>query len=132
MLNRISIIFQQFNTIILMPKLRLKIIKSRPQKHPTRANNFFIKCRQYIHQKLNKLIDSDILPLIIAPSIFILLTALEWWYWYLEIPTPSPILLTIIAFFIGAFCAYKLFWQKKNTNDPHQLHPTIERHTRLH
>ena len=115
-----------------MPKLRLKIIKPKPKKYPTHVNNFFIDCRQYIYGKINKLIDSDILPLVIAPSIFILLTALEWWYWYLEIPTPSPILLTIFALLIGAFCAYKLFWQKRNTNHPHRLHPTIERHSRLH
>lgn len=115
-----------------MPKLRLKIIKPRSKKYTTQENNFFINYRRYINQKINKLIDSDVLPLIIAPAIFILITALEWWYWYLEIPTPSPILLTVIALLIGAYCAYKLFWQRKNTDQAGQLHPTIDQHTRLH
>ncbi|MBX3616689.1 hypothetical protein [Nitrosomonas sp.] len=115
-----------------MPKLRLKIITPRSKKYTAQTNNFLPNCKRYIQQKINKLIDSDALPLIIAPSIFILITALEWWYWYLEIPTPSPVFLTVIALFIGAYCVYKLFWQRKNTDQSGQPHSTINQRTRLH
>ena len=78
------------------------------------------------------MLDNDVLPLIIAPSIFLIFAGLEWWRWYLEIPTPIPLLLTIIALGLGVYCSYKLLEHKKNGSRQKDLRTSINRHPELH
>lgn len=115
-----------------MPKLRLKIIKQKPQKSPTQIYNFLKDIRGFTQEKINQILDNDVLPLIIAPSIFIIFAGLEWWRWYLEIPTPIPLLLTIIALGLGAYCFHKLFGHKKHENRQKDFQTHINRHPELH
>ena len=115
-----------------MPKLRLKIIKQKPQKSPTQTYNFLKDIRGFTQEKINQILDNDILPLIIAPSIFIIFAGLEWWRWYLEIPTPIPLLLTVTALGLGAYCAYKLFGHKKREDLQKDLQTTLNRRPELH
>ncbi len=115
-----------------MPKLHFKIIKQKTQKYPTQTYSLLKDIRGFTQERINKILDNDVLPLIIAPTIFIIFAGLEWWRWYLEIPTPVPLLLTIIALGLGAYCFYKLFGHKKRENQPKDLRATLNRHPELH
>lgn len=115
-----------------MPKLRLKITKQKMQKYPTQTHRFLKDIREFTQEKINQILDNDVLPLIIAPSIFIIFAGLEWWRWYLEIPTPIPLLLTIIALGLGTYCFYKLFGHKKREELQKDLQATLNRHPELH
>ena len=77
------------------------------------------------------ILDNDVLPLIIAPSIFMAFTGLEWWRWYLEIPSPSPIFLTVIAIGLGLYCSYKLMGYKKHNDEWKTLQTPANRHSEL-
>ncbi|MDE2389314.1 MAG: hypothetical protein KGN35_09595 [Betaproteobacteria bacterium] len=115
-----------------MPILRLKIIKQKTQKYPTQTHSFLKDIHGFTQEKINKILDNDVLPLIIAPTIFIIFAGLEWWRWYLEIPTPIPLLLTIIAVGLGAYCFYKLLGYKKRGNLQKNLQTALNRHPELH
>jgi hypothetical protein len=115
-----------------MPKLRLKITKQRANKHSSQTYNFLNDTNRFTQEKFHKILDNDVLPLIIAPSIFIIFAGLEWWRWYLEIPTPIPLLLTIIALSLGVYCSYKLLGHKKNGDRQKDLRTTINQHPELH
>ena len=115
-----------------MPKLRLKIVKQKMQKYPTQTHGLLKDMHGFAQEKINQILDNDVLPLIIAPSIFIVFAGLKWWRWYLEIPTPIPLLLTVIALFLGAYCFYKLFGHKKKEDLQKNLQATLNRHPELH
>ncbi|MBL8499003.1 MAG: hypothetical protein LZF64_05300 [Nitrosomonas sp.] len=115
-----------------MPKLRLKIIKQKVKKQPLQSRNLLKNINCFALEKINKILDNDVLPLIIAPSIFMIFAGLEWWRWYLEIPTPIPLLLTIFALGLGIYCSYKLLGHRKNENKQQDLPSTIDQHPELH
>ncbi len=87
-----------------MNKYQLKNIKLRVSKKYFRISSLFNILCQGIREKINKGVDNDILPLIIAPLIFISFAGLEWWSWYLEVSIPSPILLIIVVTGLGILC----------------------------
>lgn len=115
-----------------MPKLRLKIIKQKTEKQSLQSRNLLRNINCFALEKINKILDNDVLPLIIAPSIFLIFAGLEWWRWYLEIPTPIPLLLTIIALSVGVYCSYKLLGHKKNESRQKDLRTSINQHPELH
>ena len=115
-----------------MPKLRLKIIKQKVGKQSLQSRNLFKNINCFVLEKIHKMLDNDVLPLIIAPSIFLIFAGLEWWRWYLEIPTPIPLLLTIIALGLGVYCSYKLLGHKKNESRQKDLRTSINQHPELH
>jgi hypothetical protein len=115
-----------------MPKLRLKIIKQKMEKQSPQSGNLLRNINCFALEKINKILDNDVLPLIIAPSIFLIFAGLEWWRWYLEIPTPIPLLLTIIALSVGVYCSYKLLGHKKNESRQKDLRTSINQHPELH
>lgn len=115
-----------------MPKLRLTIIKPRTKKHSSQTDNLLNIASRFVPEKIHKMLDNDVLPLIIAPSIFLIFAGLEWWRWYLEIPTPIPLLLTIIALGVGVYCSYKLLGHKKNESRQKDLRTSINQHPELH
>ncbi|MXS83051.1 hypothetical protein ABD07_08045 [Nitrosomonas oligotropha] len=115
-----------------MPKLRLKIIKQKVEKQSSQSRNLLKNINCFVSEKINKLLDNDVLPLIIAPSIFLIFAGLEWWRWYLEIPTPIPLLLTIIALGLGVYCSYKLLGHKRNESKQKDLRAGINQHPELH
>ena len=115
-----------------MPKLRLTVIKPRTKKHSSQTDNLLNIASRFTQEKINKLLDNDVLPLIIAPSIFVIFAGMEWWRWYLEIPTPIPLLLTIIALGLGVYCSYKLLGHKRNESKQKDLRTSINQHPELH
>lgn len=115
-----------------MPTLRLRVITQKAKKHPRQTLNFRNYAGRIIQERIHKILDSDVLPLIIAPSIFMIFAGLEWWRWYLEIPTPIPLLLTVFALGLGVYCSHKLFEHKKHENRQKDLRSHINRHPELH
>ena len=115
-----------------MPKLRLKIIKQRAKNRPSDTSNSLRNSGRLIQEKFDTILDNDALPLVIAPVIFIALAGLEWWLWNLEISTPSPILLAIIAFGLGAYWSYKLLGYGKCADKQKDMQVTISQHPKLH
>jgi hypothetical protein len=115
-----------------MPKLRLKITRQRTQETPMQSHSLIKEICEFAQEKINRILDNDVLPLIIAPSIFIIFAGLEWWRWYLEIPTPIPLLLTVIALGLGAYCFYKLFGHKRKEDLQKNLQAALNRHPELH
>lgn len=114
-----------------MPKLRLKIVKQRAKNRPSHARNLLHSAGRLIQEKINMILDSDVLPLIIAPSIFMIFAGLEWWRWYLEIPSPSPIFLTVIAIGLGLYCSYKLMGYKKHEDERKTPQTPADPHSEL-
>lgn len=93
-----------------MQKLRLRIIK---KKSPAISNTNTPEKSVHVRKRIYSLLDSDALPLIIAPAIFLMLTGLEWWRWHNSgMQPPSPIPLTIVAT-LGIYCFYRLSGHKK-------------------
>lgn len=115
-----------------MPKLRLKIIKQRAKNHPSHTSKFLRNAGRLIQEKFDTILDSDVLPLVIAPVIFIILAGLEWWLWNLEISTPYPVLLATIAFGLGAYWSYKLLGYGKCVNKQKDMQATTSQHPKLH
>lgn len=115
-----------------MPKLRLRITKQRTQKTPLQKYSLLKEICAFAQEKINRILDNDVLPLIIAPSIFIIFAGLEWWRWYLEIPTPIPLLLTAIALGLGAYCFYKLLGYRRKEDLQKDLQSVLNRHPELH
>lgn len=111
-----------------MPKLRLKITKQRAKNHPPHTSNFLRNSGRLIQEKVDTILDNDVLPLVIAPVIFIALAGLEWLLWNLEISTPSPVLLATIAFGFGAYCSYKLLGYRKSEDKQ----ASASQHPKLH
>ncbi len=102
------------------------------EKQSPQSGNLLRNINCFALEKINKILDNDVLPLIIAPSIFLIFAGLEWWRWYLEIPTPIPLLLTIIALSVGVYCSYKLLGHKKNESRQKDLRTSINQHPELH
>ena len=96
------------------------------------TDSFLNNASRFVQERIHKMLDNDVLPLIIAPSIFVIFAGLEWWRWYLEIPTPIPLLLTAIALGLGAYCFYKLFGHKKREDLQRNLQAALNRHSELH
>ena len=115
-----------------MPKLRLKIIKQRAKNRPSHTDNSLRNSVRLIQEKFDTILDNDALPLVIAPVIFIVLAGLEWWLWNLEISTPSPVLLAIIAFGLGAYWSYKLLGYGKCADKQKGMQVTTSQHPKLH
>jgi hypothetical protein len=97
-----------------MPKLHIKITK-RKKNYPLQTNHHLRNPGSFIHEKIQKILDNDALPLIITPPIFVAFVSLEWWHWYQKMPTPSPILLTLIALGLSVYCFYKFIAYKKRS-----------------
>ncbi|MBY0499653.1 MAG: hypothetical protein K2P74_08635 [Nitrosomonas sp.] len=117
-----------------MNKYQLKNINSRVRKKYSRIRGLFnILCRS-IREKINKGMDNDILPLVIAPLIFISFAALEWWSWYLDVSIPSPILIIIVATGLGALCyIYELLERKETADKKERIGVTADhKHPELH
>ncbi|MER2512978.1 MAG: hypothetical protein ABTQ25_11295 [Nitrosomonas ureae] len=117
-----------------MKKYQLKNIKPRVRKKYSRIRSLFNILCQSIREKINKGMDNDILPLIIAPLIFISFAGLEWCSWYLDVPVPSPILLIIVITGLGALCyIYELLERKEPTNKKERVGVTTDhKHPKLH
>lgn len=99
-----------------MQKLRLRIIqkKSHTYQPDTSNTNTTEKSVWHVRKRIYSLLDNDVLPLAIAPVIFLMLTGLEWWRWHNSgMQPPSPVLLTIVALAMGIYCAYRLSGHKK-------------------
>lgn len=114
-----------------MPKLRLKIIKQKAKNRPSHTNNFIRNSGRLIQEKFDIILDNDILPLVIAPVIFIILAGLEWWLWNLEISTPYPVLLATIAFGLGAYWSYKLLGYGECVNKQRDMQATTSQYPKL-
>ncbi len=115
-----------------MQRLRFRIIKKRTNDYQSFTNNLSQKVSRYLREKIYAVLDSDVLPLVIAPTIFILFVGLEWWHWYIELPTPSPILLTVIALGLGIYCFFKLFGHKKIDHRQMTIRSNADHHPELH
>ncbi len=115
-----------------MPKLHLKVIKPKTKMYSPKTDSFLNNASRFVQEKIHRMLDNDVLPLIIAPSIFLIFAGLEWWRWYLEIPTPIPLLLTIIALSLGVYCSHKLLGYKRNENRQKNLRTSINQHPELH
>lgn len=89
-------------------KLRIKITRLKENNYSSKTNSYLHKARLYMLERVKKILDTDALPLIMMPIILIAFTCLEWWHWYQEMLTPSPILLSLIAIGLSVFCYYKL------------------------
>ena len=114
-----------------MPKLRFKIIKQKTKNYRSHTHNFLQNIGFTLREKFYSIMDNDVLPLIVAPAIFIIFVGLEWWQWYREMPTPSPILLTVIGLGVGVYCFYKLAENKKYENTHITGTSDIDRHPEL-
>ena len=97
-----------------MPKLHIKITK-RKKNDPPQLDHYFRDIAQFIQRKAKNILDNDALPLILTPPIFIAFVSMEWWHWYQNMLTPSPILLTIIALGLSVYCFYKFTAYKKRS-----------------
>ncbi len=115
-----------------MQRLRFRIIKKRTNSYQSITSNLYQKLNQYIRERIHMILDNDILPLVIAPAIFMIFVGLEWWHWYIELPTPSPVFSTITAFGLVAYCFYKFFGHKKYESKQNVIRPGIDRHPELH
>jgi hypothetical protein len=115
-----------------MQRLRFRIIKKRKNNYQLFTNNVSQKINRYMREKIYAILDNGALPLVIAPAIFILFVGLEWWHWYIELPTPSPILLTIIAMGVGIYCFFKLSGHKKFYDRQMAARPSPDHHPELH
>lgn len=100
----------------IMQKLRLRIIKKRTPAYQPAVSNTHQKSGWQVRKRIHSLLGSDILPLVIAPAIFLIFTGLAWGHWYSEMPIPSPVLLTIVALALGVYCFYRLFSHKRYQN----------------
>ena len=98
-----------------MTRLRFKIIKRKDENTSLKSSSFFRYTSQQIYKKIKRILANDSLPLIITPPIFIAFAGLEWWHWYNDMPTPSPILLTVTALGLSSYCLYKFATRKKRT-----------------
>ncbi len=94
-------------------KLRIKITRVKPDNYSSQANDFLRKIELSVFERVKRIIDIDILPLIIMPLVFLVFVGLEWWHWYKEIQTPFPILLTFIALGVSIYCYFKLTTHRK-------------------
>lgn len=78
------------------------------------------------------MMDNDVVPLVIAPIIFILFAGLEWWHWYLGLQTPYPALITITALALAIFCFYKRRDRKMYEDEQIDASRGVDRHIELH
>lgn len=108
-----------------MTKLRFKVIKKKKAPPPHQTSYFFRNTGRLIRKKITQVFADDALPLIITPPLFIAFASLEWWHWYHDMPTPSPILLTITALCLSIYCIYKFITSKKRVEKQGGLFKTI-------
>jgi hypothetical protein len=110
-----------------MNKYQLKNIKPRARKKYFRIRSLFYILCQSIREKINKGMDNDILPLIIAPLIFISFAGLEWCNWYLDVSVPSSILIIIVITGLGALCyIHELLERKEPTSKKERVGVTTD------
>ena len=63
---------------------------------------------QSLDERIDKLINEDIVNYLIASVLAVCLTAYEWWRYYKN-PTPNPKTITFVTSLIVIVCAYKVF-----------------------
>lgn len=100
-----------------MTRLRFKIIKQKDKYRSPQPITFFRKSARQIRNQIKLILSSDTLPLVITPPIFVAFASLEWWHWYHDMQTPSPVLLTITALALSIYCCYKFITHKKQTKN---------------
>lgn len=98
-----------------MTRLRFKIIKQKNVCHPLKSDSFFQNKGRRIHKNIKRTLNNDTIPLIITPFIFVAFVGLQWWHWYIKLPTPSPVLLSVTALGLSIYCLYKFAARKKRT-----------------
>ena len=99
-----------------MTRLRFKIIKQKDKCVSLKSNSFFRNTGRQIRKSITRTLANDTLPLVIAPSFFIAFVGLEWWHWYNNMPTPSPILLSVTALGLSIYCLYKFAMHKRKAD----------------
>lgn len=62
---------------------------------------------QSLDEEISRLVDEDAMPYVVASLFLILITAFEWFRWYLQLP-PSPLGLTILAILFAGFTTFKV------------------------
>ncbi len=99
-----------------MTRLRFKIIKQKDEYASLKSKSFFRNMGQQIRKIITRTLDNDTLPLVITPFFFIAFVGLEWWHWYNNMPTPSPILLSVTALGLSIYCLYKIAMHKRRAD----------------
>ena len=108
-----------------MTRLRFKIIKQKNENPSLKSSSFIRNAGRKIHKNIRRTLASDTLPLIITPPVFIAFVGAEWWHWYNNMPTPSPILLSVTALSLSIFCLYKFVTHKKKTKKQESVFEVI-------
>lgn len=85
-----------------MEKGKRSPLKSNPLRNPG----------QSLDEEINKILDEDVTLYLIMPIFTIVITGLEWWRWYKEIP-PTPVIWTFIAVGLTGYSFYKLLGYRK-------------------
>lgn len=108
-----------------MTRLRFKIIKRKDENPSLNSNSFFRNTGRQIHKNIKRTLASDTLPLIITPPVFIAFVGTEWWHWYNNMPTPTPILFSVTALGLSIYCLYKFATHKKKTKKQESLFEVV-------
>ncbi len=65
---------------------------------------------------MDLLLNSDAIPYVVAPILFLLWVGLQWWHWHQQTLT-SPLPLTLLALGLMIYCFHKLSTVKKRRQD---------------
>lgn len=77
-------------------------LKDKPLRH----------AGQSLDEEINRLIEDDALPYISTSVLMLVLSMLEWYRWYFQLP-PSPYIFTSLALLITGFSTYKIINMRK-------------------